>query len=219
MDTIAGSSPAGSDILICVATAVEGRDIPRQIAERTITVVETGVGPVNAAIALTQALATTRPRLILSFGIGGAYPGSGLAPGDVACASSETYADLGAESPAGFLDMQALGFPVVSGDAPFFNRLPVDVHPLALAVPFVTCTTCTGTDDTAARLVARTGGAVESMEGAAIVHVSCMARVPVAEIRGISNIAARRDRSSWKLHEAITAARAAMLAAIEDGRC
>lgn len=219
MTTIAGPSFAGSDILICVATALEGQDLPRQIAGRTITVVTTGVGSVNAAFALTHALATTRPRVILSFGIGGAYPGSGLAPGDVACADSETYADLGAESPDGFLDMHALGFPVVGGDVPLFNRLPVDVRPLSLAVPFVTCTTCTGTDETAARLEARTGGAVESMEGAAIVHVACLARVPVAEIRGISNMAARRDRSSWKLREAMTAARAAMIAAIEDGRC
>jgi len=219
MSTTAEPSPAGSDILICVATALEGQDIPREIAGQTVAVVETGVGPVNAAFALTQALARIRPRVVISLGVGGAYPGSGLAPGDVACASSETYGDLGAESPDGFLDMQTLGFPVIAGDVPIFNRLPVDVQPLARAVPFVTCTTCTGTDDTAARIATRTGGAVESMEGAAIVHVARLARVAVAEIRGISNIAARRDRSRWKLREAIAAARTATMAAIEDRRC
>ena len=43
-------------------------------------------------------------------GIGGAYPSSGLNVGDVASAEIEIYGDLGAQSPSGFLDMQALGF-------------------------------------------------------------------------------------------------------------
>jgi futalosine hydrolase len=208
-----------SDILICVATAVEGEGIPANIAGRSIVVVETGVGPVNAAFALTRALAAARPRLVVSCGIGGAYPGSGLEPGDVACAESDTYGDLGSESPDGFLDMQALGFPVVAGTPPLFNRLPLDVFPLGRPVGFVTCATCTGTDETAARIVGRTGGAVESMEGAAIVHVARLSGVPVAEIRGISNPVGRRDRARWKVREAVAAARAAVIAAIEDGRC
>lgn len=220
MDKIVGVAEASSpDILICVATPLEGDGLPREIAGRTVVVVETGVGPVNAAFALTRALAHVRPRAIVSCGVGGAYPGSGLDLGEVVCADSETYGDLGAESPEGFLDMKALGFAVVPGDRPLFNRLPLDVFPLNHRAPFVTCATCTGTDKTAALLVRRTGGAVESMEGAAIVHVARLAGIPVGEVRGISNHVARRDRAKWKLHEAAAAARAAVVAAIEDGRC
>lgn len=207
------------DILICVATALEGEGIPSRIGARSIAVVETGVGPVNAAFALTRALVSARPGLVISCGIGGAYPASGLAIGDVACAESDIYGDLGAESPDGFLDMQALGFAVVAGDPPLFNRLPLDVFPLDRPVPFVTCATCTGTDETAAQLAGRTGGAVESMEGAAIVHVARMSGVPVAEVRGISNVVGRRDRAGWRVREAVAAARSAVIAAIEDGRC
>jgi futalosine hydrolase len=57
------------------------------------------------------------------------------------------------------------------------------------------------------------------MEGAAIVHVARLLRVPVGEIRGISNIAGLRDRDSWRIEDAAAAARAALLAWIEAGAC
>lgn len=214
----ARAEPGGNDILVCVATAFEAEGIPRTMAGRTIAIVETGVGQVNAAVTLTRALSTARPRVVVSCGIGGAYPGSGLAPGDVACASTETYGDLGAESPDGFLDMAALGFPLVPGVPAAGNRLVVDVRPLDRAVAFVTVATCTGTDGRAAELAARTGGAVESMEGAAIVHAARLHGTPAAEIRGISNLVGRRDRASWSIREAVAAARAALIAAVEAGR-
>jgi futalosine hydrolase len=205
------------DLVVCFATALEGDGLPRAIAGRSISLVRTGVGPVNAAHVLTRFLAGHSARAVVVCGIGGAYPGSGLEPGSVVCAESETYGDLGAESPLGFLDMQALGFPLVEDDPPLFNRLPLDLFPAERRAPFVTCATCTGTDATAATLVARTGGAVESMEGAAIVHVARLMGVPVGEVRGISNTVGARDRAKWGLEEAAAAARTSLVAWIEAG--
>ncbi len=65
--------------------------------------------------------------------------------GDVVCAASECYGDLGATSPSGFLDMKALGFAVVEAPTPLFNDIPMDVFPVARRVPFVTVSSCTGT--------------------------------------------------------------------------
>jgi futalosine hydrolase len=206
------------DIIVCYSTALEGDGLPHEIAGRAVRLVETGVGPVNAAFALTRALTENAADAVIVCGVGGAYPGSGLRAGDVVCAETETYGDLGADSPTGFLDMQALGFPVVRGDAPLYNTLPLDLFPAARRVPFVTCATCTGTDAKAAELEARTRGAVESMEGAALVHVARLMGVPVGEVRGISNAAGKRDRGSWKLHEAAAAARQAVVAFIESTR-
>lgn len=203
-------------LVICYSTALEGDGLPREVAGQAVRLVETGVGPVNAAFALTRALTDAPASGLIICGVGGAYRASGLQPGDVVCAASETYGDLGADSPDGFLDMQALGFPVVAGDPPIFNTLPLDIFPLARRVGFVTCATCTGTDEKADDIQARTGGAVESMEGAALVHVARMMGVPVGEVRGISNIAGRRDRGSWRLHEAAAAARKAVVAWIES---
>lgn len=205
------------DVVVCYAAPVEGEGLPREVAGRSLALLQTGVGPVNAAFALTRFLAEHRVGAVLSCGIGGAYPGSGLEVGDVVCAESETYGDLGAESAEGFLDMEALGFPVIAGDPPLFNRLPLDLFPAARRAPFVTCATCTGTDPKAAALAARTGGAVESMEGAAIVHVARLLGVPVGEVRGISNAVGRRDPARWRIREAAAAARAALVGWIEAG--
>ncbi len=170
------------------------------------------VGVVNAAYALTLRLARGGVKAVISCGIGGAYPGSGLAVGDVACAASECYGDLGADSPDGFLDMRALGFPVVAGPEPLYNELPLTLFPAERRVPFVTVTTCTGTDDVADALEARTGGCVECMEGAAVAHVACLHGIPVGEVRGISNMVGRRDRGSWRVGEAADAAQDALIA-------
>ena len=208
-----------TDVVVCFATPLEGDGIPSEIAGRSVALLRTGVGPVSAAVALTRYLTAHQPRAVVICGIGGAYPGSGLTPGEVVCAESETYGDLGAETPAGFLDMQALGFPVIHGDPPLFNRLPLDLFPLERRLPFVTCATCTGTERMAAVLTARTAGAVESMEGAALVHVARLMGVPVAEVRGISNPVADRDRARWRVRDAAAAARAAVVAWIEEGGC
>ena len=207
----------GQRIVICYATALEGSGLPTRLGNTSIALVETGVGPVNAAFALTRFLSRNEADIVIACGVGGAYPGSDLEPGTAVCAESETYGDLGAESPGGFLDMQALGFPVIGGEAPLFNRLPLDLYPVAARVPFVTCTTCTGTDSAARALVARTGGAVESMEGAAIVHVAKLMGVKVGEVRGISNPVGNRDKAAWRLREAAQVARDAVVRWIEDG--
>lgn len=195
-------------MLVCVATELEGA----LLKEKGIRVVVTGIGPVNAAHALTAALARRTPDRVVVCGIGGAYPGSGLDLLDVTCAETETYADLGAESPDGFLDMEALGFPVV-GD--HHNRLPLSLFPVARRAAYVTTSTCTGTDATARSIVGRTGGAVESMEGAAIVHVALKHGLPVGELRAVSNRVGDRDRKAWKVKEAAARAQQALLDWIE----
>jgi futalosine hydrolase len=181
--------------------------------------VHTGVGPVNAAFALTRFLSENRAGAVLSCGIGGVYPGSRFGLGDAVCAESETYGDLGADSPLGFLDMEALGFPVIQESTPLYNRLPLDLFPATRRAPFVTCTTCTGTDAAARALVERTGGVVESMEGAAIAHVARLMAVKVGEVRGISNVVGNRERHNWRIPEAAAAARTSLLEWIEATAC
>lgn len=213
------------DLLLCVATDLEGALLCERLADRRdIRIVRTGVGAVNAAHAVTLALTRDRPSAIVVCGVGGAYPGSDLAVGDVVSAASECYGDLGATSPDGFLDMRALGLPTVDtsgspstagapgASAILYNELPLRVFPTDRRVPFVTMNTCTGTDEAARTLANRTGGAVENMEGAAIAHVALLHGVPAGEVRGISNLVANRDRDSWRLAEAAVAAQEALLA-------
>lgn len=202
----------GPDLLICTATDLEGALLRRHADPARVTVLRMGVGPVNAAHAVTLAITRSRPTAIVVCGIGGAYPESGLGIGTVACADSECYGDLGATSPAGFLDMQAIGFPIVEGPPPIFNVLPMQVFPSSRRVRFVTMSSCTGTDAAARAIEARTGGAVENMEGAAVAHVAALHDIPVGELRGISNRVTDRDTTAWRISEAATAAQEALLA-------
>jgi futalosine hydrolase len=202
-----------SDLLLCVATELECALLRERLktAPLSVDIVRTGVGPVNAAHAVTWHLAQTGAREIVICGAGGAYPGSGLEIGDVVCAESECYGDLGAASPSGFLDMKALGFPVVDGPTRLFNELPMNLFPAGRRVKFVTVSTCTGTDSIARGLEERTRGAVENMEGAAVAHVALLHGVPVGEVRGISNIVTDRDTRTWRLKEAAEAAQEAVI--------
>ena len=202
--------------MIVVATEFEGTLLRQRLAGRSeVQVVVTGVGPVNAAHAVTLAIMLHNPTAVVVCGVGGAYPASGLVVGDVACASVECYGDLGAASPGGFLDMKALGFPVVAGPSPIYNDLPMQVFPIDRQVKFVTVSTCTGTDASARSIESRTGGAVENMEGAAVAHVARLHGIDVGEVRGISNVVTNRDTGTWKLKDAAEAAQEAVLAWID----
>jgi futalosine hydrolase len=187
-----------SDLVVCVATELEGA-----LLRPHVPVITTGVGAVNAAYALTRYLDREPVEAIVVCGIAGAYLGSGIAVGSVICAESECYGDLGAASPDGFLDMEALGFPIIP--------LTMQLFPAPRRARFVTMNTCSGTDEAARVIEARTGGAVESMEGAAIAHVTALAGIPVGEIRGISNMVGNRERGAWRVKEAAVAAQEALL--------
>jgi len=205
-------SPSLVSILVCAATEFECAALRDQLRDAEgVQIIRTGVGPVNAAHSVTVAVLRARPRLIVSCGIGGAYPSSGLQIGDVVSAQDEIYGDLGAQSPAGFLNMRALGFPVVDGPQPLFDELPMSVFPSSRRVRFVTVSTCTGTDDAAREIESRTGGAVENMEGAAIAHVAHLHGIPVGEVRGVSNIVTNRDTSTWRMKESAAAAQRAVV--------
>jgi futalosine hydrolase len=200
------------NLLICVATDLEGSLLRERLSTAFgARVIVTGVGPVNAAHATTVAILANRPSAIVVCGIGGAYPSSGFQVGDVVSAAVEIYGDLGAQSPTGFLDMKALGFPVVKEPTALFNELPMQILPTEIHGRFVTVSTCTGTAAVAKEIEVRTGGAVENMEGAAVAHVAHLHGISVGEIRGISNIVTNRDVKSWRMKESAAAAQEALL--------
>jgi len=189
-----------------------------RIGRLHVGVLTTGVGKVNAALALGATLVVRRTRLLLSVGVGGAYPGSGLHPGDLAVAAEENYGDEGAEGGKGFLDMEEVGIPSWAGvEGPCFNRFPADREVGAALLsaaqivgrvacgPFVTVSTVTGSHARAEGLEQRFSAVCETMEGAAVAHAALSRGVPFGEIRGISNAVGPRDRASWRLAEAAAA--------------
>jgi futalosine hydrolase len=63
----------------------------------------------------------------------------------------------------------------------------------------VTVSSSTGTRKRAKELEKRFNAICENMEGAAVAHLCTLYKIPLFEIRGISNIVGVRDRRTWDL--------------------
>jgi futalosine hydrolase len=165
-----------------------------------LTLISSGVGPAAAAAAAATALALAVEdpyALVVSAGIGGGFSGRAEI-GQLVEATFVVAADLGAQSPEGFLSVDELGFG--SGE--------IEAAELGLSGaqrgPIFTVSTVTGTEERAAELAAR-GAAAEAMEGFGVAEAARHFGIPVAEVRAISNVVGIRDRASWDILGALSA--------------
>lgn len=197
-----------------------------RLAGTPVVLIPGGMGKVNVAQAATALLETRTVSGIIGFGIGGAYPGSGLELGDVALATHAIYGDEGVQAPGGWIGTDAIGIPLWRGEqGPVFNDFVLDadlVRRAAAALaengrpvrtgPFVTVSACSGTDALGRERAERFGALCEGMEGAALAHVCGVYGVPFLEVRAVSNHVEDRDMSRWRIAPAVEAAQDAVLA-------
>lgn len=196
-------------VLIVTAVEAERDAVLRGLNDRQrFEVLAVGVGAANAAAGTAKALAAGGYRLVISAGIGGGFQGR-AAVGTIVVADAIIAADLGAETPDGFLSLDELGF----GSA----RVEVDkelAHKVKAALAeagldaclgaVLTVSTVTGTAETASRLAARIPGATaEVMEGHGAAVAAASFGLPVLELRAISNAVGPRDRAAWRIKEAL----------------
>ena len=205
-------------ILLVTAVDVEKEAVLRGLhkgagaaAAERFTVIAGGVGPAMAAASTAAALACGDYALVISAGIGGGFAHAGAAVGSLVVASAMIAADLGAETAEGFLSVDELGFGSarVAADAALAPSLTAALRAGGLAVvhgPIVTVSTATGTAETAAVLAARyPGAAAEAMEGYGAAVAARMHGIPAIELRAVSNAVGPRDRSAWRIPEALAA--------------
>ena len=193
-DAVAEGLAAAEQVAIGPYEAVRGRGV---------TILAGGVGPAAAAAATATALSLTPGgyALAVSAGIAGGFVGR-AAPGDVVEATLIVAADLGAESPDGFLTLDALGFG--SGEV---VASPLGIRG-ARRGPVFTVSTVTGSQARAGELAAR-GGYAEAMEGFGVAEAASRRGVPVAELRAISNEVGLRGAMTWDIGGALAALRGA----------
>ncbi|MGW7033488.1 futalosine hydrolase [Streptomyces xanthophaeus] len=164
-----------------------------------------GVGPAAAAAGTATALALAQYELVVSAGIGGGFEPA--APvGSLVVADALVAADLGAETPDGFLDVAALGFGHSVHLPPAELAARAAEATGALLAPVLTVSTVTGTAARAAALAARhpLAGA-EAMEGFGVAEAAAAHGLPVLEIRAVSNAVGPRDRAAWRIGDALAA--------------
>jgi futalosine hydrolase len=168
-------------------------------------VVVSGIGPAAAAAATATALALGSYDACLSVGICGAFRGT-AGIGDAVVSTHLVAGDLGADAPAGFLGLGALGW----------DEEEVEVDPVLLAAllkrvaepvtgPVLTVSTVTGTRARADELAARHGAVAEAMEGWGVWEAARRHGLPVAEVRTVSNLIGDRDPSAWDIAGAFAA--------------
>ncbi|WP_215456311.1 futalosine hydrolase [Streptomyces sp. ATCC 21386] len=169
-----------------------------------------GVGPALAAAsvagALTAAVLEGRPYgLVVSAGIAGGFaPDAPL--GSLVLADEITAADLGAETPDGFLPVTDLGFGTVTHHPPRDLVRAAATATGARTGTVLTVSTVTGSAGRAAELRARHPRALaEAMEGFGVAEAAAAHATPVLELRAVSNPVGPRDRAAWRIGDALTA--------------
>lgn len=163
-----------------------------------------GIGQLQTAWALQNRIGLERPGLVIQAGIGGSPAKEDI--GKVYAIRSEQIADLGVMETTGFTDIFEMGLE---------NRDHFPFHGGKLENPYKSLLDWTGLsvlDGVTVNGIRSSDVAgfqrnplrvVESMEGAALHYVCLMEKVPFLQIRAISNITGDRNKSRWKLKEAL----------------
>jgi len=195
--------------LIVCAAAVEGGGLCDEVI---------GVGKTAAAMRVTELLLGGRPPWLLLVGVCGVYPAAGLAVGDLCVVGEDRLADEGIGLAGGeFRGIAALG---LGDEGPFRgdeDRSRAIAARLAIReVAGATVSTCSACDERSRALVGRSGAAVETMEGAAVMLVCQHLGVPVVQLRAVSNRTGEREAAGWDLHGALRALHAALRSLKEE---
>jgi len=198
-----------SRVLIMTAVCAERDAVLRGLKNDTrFDVMVAGVGSVVAAVNTAKALACAEYGLVISAGIGGGFSGRAEV-GSLVVANEIVVADLGADTAEGFSSLEELGFGFtrVQTDASLVQhfyevllaaKIPVNIGPV------LTVSTVTGTVARALNLSERIPGATaEAMEGYGVGVAALDRGLLVLEIRAISNVVGPRDRSVWRIKEAL----------------
>ncbi|MDX3853835.1 futalosine hydrolase [Streptomyces sp. AK02-01A] len=192
---------------------------PSSVQIPVVDVLAGGIGPTAAAVATATALASSPYDppydLVISAGVGGGFPPH--APlGSLVVADAIIAAELGADTPDGYVPIEKLGFgrsvhrPPAELTGRMAKILNADPVTSAVLAPVLTVSTVTGTAAGAARLTARhPRAAAEAMEGFGVAEAAAVHSVPCAEIRAISNAVGPRNRADWRIGQALDSLRSA----------
>lgn len=212
----------GMRIAIAAATALELDAVRPALQARSdghapheLSYWTTGVGLLHATHALTTRIRAERPGLVVQVGIGGAFHTDRHPVGSAACVSRDTLADLGVLEADGWRDAFDMGladpdaYPYQGGwlPNPHDRLLRLTGLPSTSGVTVNRVSTDPGWIDTLGR---RLQPGLESMEGAALHYACLMAAVPFLQLRGVSNRVGERDKSAWRIHQALDSAAAAL---------
>ena len=168
---------------------------------------QSGVGILAAAISITRMVYEEKPDLIIQAGIAGTF-NKKMNLGKVVAVNNEMLGDTGVEEEGKWKDLFDLKLEK-SSYHPFEKRKLPNQHLKEynlLGLPEVSSITVneiTSNKERIDQLIKKYEPVIESMEGAALHYVCREMNIPFIQIRSISNYVGERDKTKWKMKEAI----------------
>ncbi|WP_448872300.1 futalosine hydrolase [Desulfobulbus propionicus] len=172
----------------------------------------TGVGPVEAAMQVTAGLVQSWQSIsgVINFGVAGAYvrESSGAALLDLCIAEREVLGDLGICHGDHIIPLRGSSFDVFDAfdlHSSFLDRAISVLERAAVPFhrgPFVTVNCVSGSSQRGDQFSRQHQAVCENMEGAAVARVCAHFRLPLVELRCISNLVENRNPQHWRLEDA-----------------
>ncbi|HED64022.1 MAG TPA: futalosine hydrolase [Planctomycetes bacterium] len=169
-----------------------------------------GFGVIAAAARTMQLIARHAPRRVLLMGIAGSFDEAEFEIGTARAFGAVEIDGIGVGEGAGFRGPNRLGFSQWPGPGDGDAPPALDEHLELATGSGLLLTTCAASDSpsqAAERRGRHPDAIAEDMEGFAVASACRLARVPVAIVRGASNLVGVRDPKHWRIPLALSAAR------------
>jgi len=194
-------------LLLCSAT--EHEIIPFLESgnhQNNVEILITGVGLMAATYAITKKVYENRPQFIIQAGLAGSLDHS-LALTKVVLVENETVGDLGVEEQNQFISISELNLQN-KNDFPWQeNKLHNKLDAFTYSeLPRVNAVSVNEISTNPSRIKYYRdviGAHIETMEGAALHFVALQQNIPFLQVRSLSNYIAERNKTKWKIREAI----------------
>jgi futalosine hydrolase len=191
-------------ILVIAATSKEIE--PFTVANSQFDVLITGVGVPSTMYHLQKRIHQLDYDFIIQAGIAGTF-NNDIELGKTVLVQQDCFADLGIEEKENYTPL--FNTPFANKDEfPFTNGWLININEALLKsslqkVKAITVNKVSDSELQKHQFISTFNAAIESMEGAALHYVCLQEAIPFLQIRSISNYVGERDKTKWKMKEAI----------------
>ncbi len=191
---------------ILVIAATKSEIEPFVADNKGVEVLITGAGVPATLYHLQKKLQQKTTDLVIQAGIAGSFTHA-IELSEVVLVKQDTFADIGMEEKENFRSIFQSGladkdaFPFKDGW--LINSNTILTRSLLPAVKAITINKVSDSLVQKQQAIISFAPQIESMEGAALHYVCLQDNTPFIQIRSISNFIGERDKSKWKLKEAI----------------
>jgi futalosine hydrolase len=171
-----------------------------------IDVLITGVGVPSAIYQLQKRVHQMDYDLIIQAGIAGSFNGE-IVLGQTFLIKQDCFADIGIEEKGNYTPIFKTEL-LDKNEFPFVNGWLINTHEYLKksdlpAAKAITVNKLSDSELQKQQYITAFDADIESMEGAALHYVCLQENIPFLQIRSVSNYVGERDKTKWKLKEAI----------------